>query len=146
MCSSDLHDAEDRATLAAAGIGSVAAAKDHRTGRDAMHARLAVQGDGKPRIFWCEGATVETDQDLYAAKKPTSTVAEFDSFVYPKGQDGKADREEPVKQYDDGLDAARYAVMYLDGPRSSQGAWIGSSVSVGTLPPSELTEPARSWA
>ena len=140
------HDAEDRATLAAAGIGSVAAAKDHRTGRDAMHARLAVQGDGKPRIFWCEGATVETDQDLYAAKKPTSTVAEFDSFVYPKGQDGKADREEPVKQYDDGLDAARYAVMYLDGPRSSQGAWIGSSASVGTLTTSATIEPERSWA
>jgi len=142
------HDAEDRATLASAGIDTIAANKDQRSGRDAMHARLAVQGDDKPRLFWLEGCTVETDQDLYAAKKPTSTIAEFDSFVYPKGQDGKADKEEPVKQFDDGLDAARYAVMYFDGPRSSHGAWVGVTHEAGTLPITDLVtdDSARTWA
>jgi hypothetical protein len=113
-----------------------------------MHARLAVQGDGRPRLFRLEGCTIETDQDLYAAKKPTSTIAEFDSFVYPKGQDGKADKEDPVKQFDDGLDAARYAVMYFDGPRSSHGAWVGVTHEAGTLPITDLVtdDSARTWA
>jgi phage terminase large subunit len=138
------HDAEDRATLAAAGIHSVPAAKEHRTGRDAMHARLNVQHDGKPRILWLDNCTVEVDQNLYSSKRPTSTVAEFDSFVYPKGQDGKADREEPVKQFDDGLDAARYAVMYYDGPKSSQGAWVSGVAEAGTLGAVDTSH--RTWA
>lgn len=148
------HDAEDRATLAAAGIASVAANKDHRTGRDAVHARLAVQGDSRPRIYLLSNATVEVDQDLYAAKKPTSTLAEFDCHVYPRGMDGKADKEEPVKQFDDGLDAMRYAVMYLDGPRASLGAWVGTIGTAeadpqadfrpGILP--EVTDTERTWA
>jgi PBSX family phage terminase large subunit len=145
------HDAEDRATLAAAGIQSVAANKDHRTGRDAVHARLAKQGDGRPRLYLLDGCSVETDAELYTAKRPTSTLAEFDCHAYPPGQDGKAAKEEPVKQFDDGLDALRYAVMYYDGPRASLGAWVGGTssnvmqaASLGTLDTSEATD--RAWA
>ena len=151
------HAAEDRATLVAEGIQNVAADKDHKLGRDAMHQRLRVQDDGKPRMFFVAGCTVETDADLYAAKKPTNTVAEFDCYIYPPGKDGKADKEEPVKQFDDGLDAARYAVMWLDSPNRSYGAWasvatpqtqrIASTNNAGTMfneqKPAAVTE--RTW-
>ena len=145
------HDAEDRATLAAAGITTVAANKDHRTGRDAVHARLAVQGDSRPRVFLVAGATVEVDAELYAAKRPTSTVAEFDCYTYPPGQDGKAAKEEPVKQFDDGLDAMRYAVMYFDGPKASLGAWVARVGDDATEAPTQagilpMTDDQRAWA
>jgi len=121
------HDAEDRATLAAAGIQTIAADKDHRTGRDAVHARLRVQADGRPRLFILADCTVETDPVLYGKKRPTSTLAEFDCYAYPKGMDGKAEKEEPVKECDDGMDAMRYAVMWLDSPNKGYGAWSGGS-------------------
>jgi len=123
------HDAEDRATLAAAGIQTIAAKKDHRTGRDAVHARLMIQPDGRPRLFVLADCTVDTDPILYAAKRPTSTLAEFDCYAYPKGQDGKAEKEEPVKEQDDGMDAMRYAVMHLDGPRESMGGYAAVTLA-----------------
>lgn len=135
------HDAEDRATLASAGIQTIAANKDHRTGRDAVHGRLRVQGDGRPRLYMLDGCTVETDMDLYHAKRPTSTLAEFDAYCYPPGQDGKAAKEEPIKANDDGLDALRYACMYFDGPKSSHGAWVGTVGQAGTL-----AQSPRGWA
>jgi PBSX family phage terminase large subunit len=139
------HDAEDRATLAAHGIQSVPAMKDHRTGRDAMHERLRVQGDGKPRLLFLAGCTLETDRELYQAKKPTNTVAEFDCHIYPPGQDGKAPKEEPIKLYDDGLDAARYAVMHQDAAGRGHGAAVLTvhDAAAGIL----ATDPdERAWA
>ena len=135
------HDAEDRATLASAGIQTIAANKDHRTGRDAVHGRLRVQADGRPRLYVLDGCTVETDMDLYHAKRPTSTLAEFDAYCYPPGQDGKAAKEEPIKANDDGLDALRYAVMHFDGPKASHGAWVGTVGQAGTL-----AQSPRGWA
>ena len=135
------HDAEDRATLASAGIQTIAANKDHRTGRDAVHGRLRVQADGRPRLYVLDGCTVETDMDLYHAKRPTSTLAEFDAYCYPPGQDGKAAKEEPIKANDDGLDALRYAVMHFDGPKASHGAWVGTVGQAGTL-----AQAPRGWA
>ena len=139
------HDAEDRATLAAHGIQSVPAMKDHSTGRDAMHERLRVQGDGKPRLLFLAGCTLETDRELYQAKKPTNTVAEFDCHIYPPGQDGKAPKEEPIKLYDDGLDAARYAVMHQDAAGRGHGAAVFTvdDAAAGIL----ATDPdERAWA
>lgn len=139
------HDAEDRATLAAHSIQSVPAMKDHRTGRDAMHERLRVQGDGKPRLLFLAGCTLETDRELYQAKKPTNTVAEFDCHIYPPGQDGKAPKEEPIKLYDDGLDAARYAVMHQDAAGRGHGAAVMTvhDAAAGIL----ATDPdERAWA
>jgi phage terminase large subunit len=135
------HDAEDRATLASASITTIPANKDHRTGRDAVHERLKVQADGRPRLFILEGCTVETDADLYHRKQPTTTLAEFDAYCYPPGQDGKAAKEEPIKANDDGMDALRYAIMHIDGPKASRGAWVGTSNQAGTL-----TGDARIWA
>lgn len=121
------HDADVRAILDKAGIQSVLAEKAAAAGRDAVHARLRVQGDGRPRLFVLAGCTVEVDAELYEKKRPTSTLAEFDCYVYPPGKDGKSDKEEPIKDNDHGMDAMRYAVMWMDSANKGYGAWVGAS-------------------
>jgi phage terminase large subunit len=113
------HDAEDRATLREENILTIPARKATSPGREAVAECLTVQGDGKPRLMFFRDCLVERDQRLVEAKRPVSIIEEFDSYVWPKGQDGKAIKEEPVKEYDHGMDALRYAVMsmsrYLSG-------------------------------
>ena len=107
------HDAEDRATLREEGIDTVPAKKATTVGRQAVEERLKIQGDGKPRFFVFRNALVERDPDLFEAKRPCCTAEEFDAYIWPKGQDGKAIKEEPIKDNDHGMDALRYAVMSL---------------------------------
>ncbi len=111
------HDAEDRATLERYGIRTIPAIKDISPGIQAVQARLRKAGDGKPRLFIMRGALVERDEKLNAAKKPVCTEDEFPAYVWPKAQDGKPVKEIPVKENDHGMDAMRYAVMYVDRPR-----------------------------
>ena len=134
------HDPDVRGILAKAGIQTVLAEKNHIAGRDAVHARLRVQGDGRPRLYVLAGCTHEVDGDLYERKRPTSTLAEFDSYVYPPGRDGKAEKEEPVKECDDGMDAMRYAAMWMDSPSKTYGAWAG--VTIPDAAPAKQTAPA----
>lgn len=108
------HDAEDRATLDEDGIATRAADKAVKRGIEAVQDRLADAGDGRPRIFLLRGALVEADPDLLERKLPVCTEQEFDGYIWPKGQDGKPQKEEPVKANDHGMDALRYAVMYVD--------------------------------
>ncbi len=111
------HDAEDRATLQRHGIGTVAARKDVAPGLEVVRARLRVAGDGKPRLFILADALVAPDAALRSAGRPTSTLNEFDCYVWPKARDGKLIKEVPVKVDDHGMDAMRYGMMYLDaGP------------------------------
>jgi PBSX family phage terminase large subunit len=113
------HDAEDRATLAECRIATTAARKDISTGIQAVQERLKVVGDGKPRLFIMRDSLLERDDNLYDGKRPWCTEQEFDGYVWPKGQDGKAVKEQPVKADDHGMDALRYAVMWLAGRRST---------------------------
>lgn len=108
------HDAEDRATLERYGISTLPACKTISTGIEAVHARLRPAGDGKPRLFVFEDALVEADPSLLDAKKPICTAQEIESYTWPKGSDGKAVKEAPVKLNDHGMDAMRYAVAYAD--------------------------------
>jgi PBSX family phage terminase large subunit len=108
------HDAEDRATLERHGVKTTAAKKAVTPGIQAVQARLLPAGDGRPRIFLLEGALLEPDPELVDAKKPTCTVQEFDGYAWPKGVDGKAQKEEPVKVDDHGMDTMRYAVAHFD--------------------------------
>jgi len=110
------HDAEDRATLARHGITTQPAHKAVSVGIEAVAARLRPAGDGRPRLFILSTALVHRDEQLAESRKPTSTAEEFDGYVYPKGQDGKPMKEEPVKENDHGMDTARYAVMYAERP------------------------------
>jgi len=105
------HDAEDRATLHARGVQTVAAAKAVGPGIQAVQRRLRVAGDGRPRLFILEGALVERDEELAGLHRPLCTADEFEVYAWSK-REGK---EEPAKVYDHGMDAARYAVAYVDG-------------------------------
>jgi phage terminase large subunit len=109
------HDAEDRATLVQCGIPNVAAMKDVTRGIQTVTERLKIAGDGKPRIFFLRGALVETDTQLVAAHKPTSTIEELDGYVWQPVRENKEAKEEPLKLNDHGCDAMRYAVMGMDG-------------------------------
>lgn len=113
------HDAEDRATLQQAGIYNMAAIKDVSRGIQAVQARLACNVNEKPRLFLLKGALVEADESLVSARKPFCTEQEFSVYAWQKMADGKPDKEEPLKMYDHGMDAVRYAVMYLDAHQVS---------------------------
>lgn len=108
------HDAEDRATLHENGIQTTNARKEVTVGIEKVQERLKVRGDGRPRLFVMVDSLVEVDQSLKDSYKPYCTADEFGVYAYPEGKDGKPVKEEPIKVYDHGMDAMRYAVMYLD--------------------------------
>jgi hypothetical protein len=108
------HDAEDRATLDENGISSLPAKKSIRQGIDAVTERLKLQGDGKPRLFIVEDATVEIDLSLREKGLPTSTLEEFGSYAWPTSKPDRNDKEVPIDAYNHGMDALRYMVMRFD--------------------------------
>jgi len=110
------HDAEDRATMEENGIPVKPANRAVSPGLQAVKERLKVAGDGKPRLFILRGATVGTDPILEDSKRPVSTLDEFPGYVWSD----KIAKDEPTKENDHGMDAMRYAVMYVDGGQSRQ--------------------------
>lgn len=119
------HDAEDRATLAEERIGTYAADKAISRGIQKVQERLQIAGDGRPRLFIFRNALVERDPMLDEKKLPACTAEEFESYVWPKGQDGKPVKEVPVDAFNHGMDATRYTAMRLDGANgnSAKGAF-----------------------
>lgn len=108
------HDAEDRATLARHGVGTVPANKEIVAGLDAVRARLKVQGNGKPRLFFLRSATAERDPVLVEARRPASTLEEFDCYLWKRHRDA-TEKDEAVDRDNHGMDAMRYAVRGIDG-------------------------------
>ena len=128
------HDAEDRATLVKHGIPNAAAIKTISPGIQAVSARLKVVskdegGDDKPRLFWLRDSLVDLDPDLEEAKLPTSGVQEFDSYMWPKGQDGKSLKEVPVDLHNHAMDALRYGVVMIDRVLGVQSSQINKSIA-----------------
>ena len=112
------HDAEDRATFERhAKVRTIAASKTVADGIQAVHSRLRVQGNGKPRLFVFRDATVEIDTELKHAGKPTCTAEEYESYVWDM-KAGQRRGDVPVKENDHGMDMTRYFVMYRE-PRKS---------------------------
>lgn len=108
------HDAEDRATLARHGVPTIPARKAVKEGIQAVAERLRKAGDGRPRLYIMRDALVATDPRLANQKLPTCTEDEVSGYVWAKSADGKPAKEEPLKLHDHGMDAMRYAVMYVD--------------------------------
>jgi phage terminase large subunit len=107
------HDAEGRAVLERyLKIDTVAAYKSVADGIQLVMARLRVAGDGKPRLFLFRDARLHPDTNLVAAKRPTCTEEEIESYVW----DGQ--KEKPLKENDHGMDAVRYVVAHVDFNRS----------------------------
>ena len=96
------------------GIHTQAAKKDVSPGIQAVKARLKVQPDGKPRLYFVRGALVEPDPLLEDEKKPLCTEDEITGYAWKKYPDGKPNKEEPVKVNDHGCDTTRYMVAHVD--------------------------------
>lgn len=120
------HDAEDRATLERhLGMGTVAAWKSVSDGIQAVAARLRVSGDGRPRLFVCRDSLVSRDEGLAQAGKPLGFKQEIEGYVWAPTLDGKPAKEDPLKDLDDSMDAARYVVAYLDLAPVPRVRWMG---------------------
>lgn len=104
------HDAEDRATLDREGIPNVGAYKAVSRGIEAVKDRLQEAGDGKPRIYFLRDSLVEIDPELQRERKPVRTTDEFGSYMWKDS----AQKDEPQKEDDHGMDTMRYGVAYVD--------------------------------
>lgn len=108
------HDVEDYKTLERhLGLITTPAKKSVSDGIQAVASRFRVAGDGKPRLFVMRDSLVERDRDLAEAKQPTELAEEPEVYIWDMGQ-GKKKGEQPVKEYDHGLDALRYLVAHHD--------------------------------
>ena len=100
------HDPEGQATLAGMGIDCVNAVKDRRAGMEAVEAALV--GD---RVVFVQGSTVEVDDALREANKPTCTEAEIPRLRFSPDRDTKLEKsahEGPMKHNDHGYDVLCY--------------------------------------
>lgn len=120
------HDAEGRATLERhLGLRTAAADKRVLEGIQAVAARLRAAGDGRPRLLLLRDSLVQRDPALVDAKHPTCAAEEVESYVWELRGNGKRG-EGPVKEFDHGMDAARYVAMYRD--MRAQVARIGAQL------------------
>lgn len=94
------HDAEERAELSACGISTKAAKKEVIPGIENMKKRLAVQKDGKPRLF--------------ISRDCVNLLSEFYDYVWEPPKENRNAKEEPRKEKDHAVDAARYLCQELD--------------------------------
>lgn len=115
------HDAEGRAVLEKhLGMSTKAAKKTVEDGIQAVKMRMRVnEADGRPKLYLCENALVERDQELADRKKPTCTIEEIVGYIWDRGTvkaqlDGKPPKEQPVKEDDHGMDAMRYMIAERD--------------------------------
>lgn len=121
----DPADAEGRATFAKhLGVGNQPAHKAVKEGIQAVQSRLKLRGDGKPGLFILRDSRIERDPFLADLKYPTCTAEEVPGYVWAGGESGRPSKEQPVKEYDDGMDAMRYMVADRD---------LGSEVRVRFL-------------
>lgn len=107
-------DAEDRATLERhLGLYTTAAHKSVSDGIQSVASRLRLAGDGKPRLMYFSNCLVEPDPELMRDKKPKCTIEEFDVYVWDTRQ-GTKKGDQPVKEFDHGMDCTRYMCAHLD--------------------------------
>lgn len=107
------HDAQDRAELEnKMSLPTFPAYKAVRAGIDAVCARLRPQANGRPRMMVRSDALIHPpDKDLVEKGWPTCTAHEFAVYAYP---DGGSIKDEPVKEFDHGMDCVRYGTAWQD--------------------------------
>lgn len=91
-----------------------------RAGIRQVIARMAVQGDGRPRLTIMDGALEERDEVRAQRHLPLCLADELELYRWKLDVSGRA-LEEPVKEADDACDAMRYAVSYVDGLEAGAG-------------------------
>lgn len=96
-----------------AGLRAEAATNAIAPGISAVHSRLKVAGDGRPRLVIYEYSLIERDELREAVEQPCCLPEEIDGYVYPKSKDGYPVKEVPVKINDHSCDCLRYMCMHL---------------------------------
>jgi len=94
-----------------AGLNAVAGFNKVRPGIDAVQQRLAKASDGHSRLFIVRDSLRQADFVLQFEKRPFATEQEFPGYVWAN----RKAKEQPVKEFDDGLDMTRYTVAHVDG-------------------------------
>ena len=94
------HDAQANAEMQQHGIITRNAQKEVIAGIQKVKARLKVQPDGKPRLF-------------FLANCP-QTIKEAGMYRWAESKIGRNVNEEPVKEHDHAMDTLRYMVMEID--------------------------------
>lgn len=129
------HDAEGRATFEErTGIETTAARKAVLTGIEAVASRLRPAGDGRPRLYVLADALVLADADLRETGRPIGLAEEMESYVWDTRGTGRP-REAPLAVDDHSCDAARYAVMGIDGLRAQRASDRPSGAGGATYAP-----------
>jgi phage terminase large subunit len=102
-----------------AGIHMREARNDVAPGIQAVQARLPNAADGRPRLYVLRDCRANApDPALVEKHKPTSTVEEFDGYIWATTRTSDTVKEEPRKEDDHGMDAARYLCYELAIARS----------------------------
>ena len=116
------HNAEDAATLEKHFMTSTTPAIKGRDsilgGINLVKQRLKVLDDGSPRIHIASDALYVEDRGLLELKQPYSTRHEFGAYLWRKrgarGSNENSYDDAPVDKNNHGMDALRYAVLYMD--------------------------------
>lgn len=122
-----------------AGLNAVAGDNDRSPGVQAVQARLAAAGDGRPRLFFAEDALEAADPALVAALQPTCTMQEADALAWAPDKNGRPAAEGAMVGPDHGFDACRYlmrwaAEMQAAGGGGQFGTGAGRTQSFRHLP------------
>ena len=117
-----------------------------RTGIDMVRWALSKTDNG-PRIFFARDCLIGRDENRVQAMKPCSVIEELSSYVWTKSREGRPTKERPDPTCSDhGVDALRYAAMYLWNrdmsapelpPEYESGTW-GSLLGHTTLHAKEM--------
>ena len=107
------HQSTERAILAQHGVSTAAANKGVERGLQVVNAKLRPDADGKPMMLLMDSALLSEDSRLARSHLPTRTEQEFTMYSWAEKADGTP-TDKPVKVNDHGMDAARYAAVYLD--------------------------------
>ncbi len=136
------HDAEDRATLEAHGVPTIAAVKEISPGIQTCYTLLQPDARGKPRAYYLRDALVAEDPALVEAGLPTCTEHELGLYAYPRGTTAKNPKEVPIDKHNHGADAQRYAqhshlrfawtgrfadLADLGAERRTHAGWLGAN-------------------
>jgi PBSX family phage terminase large subunit len=100
--------------------------RDIRYGIDLVAARLREQPDGRRRLYMKANSNKYViDKKLREDRMPWCTEQEIESYVYEEPQEGKAQKDVPMDLFNHGMDAMRYAVVYVETMSTGQVYEVG---------------------
>ena len=102
-----------------AGLHAEPGNNDINAGINEVHQRLAVAGDGRPRLYVRRDSLQHVDESLRRAGKPTGLADEFTVYVWDTKR-LESGQPKPVDANNHAIDPARYVAMYLAGSKSKQ--------------------------